>query len=169
MYCRLCPANRGAIVYPCPEEPWHQLQLLSANLFPGVDISEPPANAATEVKTTARIASDDLMRFMFRSRQRVSSLVTEIGRNGRVLRPGHVMRNRLHDVSRITRTLTSFPIPILQRLERVAIELPGQSRNSCTVTSRVWAVAGCTCWNVGLGDTVVVDSFAGGHELSRSP
>ena len=77
---------------------WHQVQLLSANLFPGIDISGPPANAATEKMTTARIASDDLMGFMFRSERRVSFLVAEIGRDGRVLRPGHVMRDRLHDV-----------------------------------------------------------------------
>lgn len=98
MYCRLCPANRGAIVYPWPEEPWHQVQLLSANLFPGIDISGPPANAAAEQMTTARIANDDLMGFMFRSGRMVSFLVTEISRDGRVLRPGHVMRDRLHDV-----------------------------------------------------------------------
>jgi hypothetical protein len=74
------------------------VQLLSANLFPGIDISGPPANAAAGQMTTARIANDDLMGFMFRSGRGLSFLVTEKGRNGGVLRPCHVMRDRPHDV-----------------------------------------------------------------------
>jgi len=64
MYERFCAANCGAVEKPCPNEPWHQVQLLSAKFLPVLTSSTSPNDEATVEKTDAKIAIFSCMRFM---------------------------------------------------------------------------------------------------------
>src|ERR1700674_5277903 len=110
MYCALCPANRGATVYPCPDVPWHQVQLRTLALSPS------PAHEGTVEATIARIAILNPMRFMTPSFHALcihrnndvyiggSSLqITDVGRDRFNLRPRQIVCRRCHDGGCINR------------------------------------------------------------------
>ena len=91
MYRAFCPANRGAIVNPCAEDPWHQVQLRMLKLSPST------ANEGAVEATIARTAIFDLTNLIISTFHFASLvLIAYIGRDRRDLRLGQIVRNQPH-------------------------------------------------------------------------
>src|ERR1700676_3262206 len=88
--------------------------------------------------------------------------LTYVGGDGVNLRSRQIVRRRCHDGGCVDRrTLTSLLLPTCQLTYGVGIELARQSRNFILALA-LGAMTGGTCGNVGFGEAVLVDPFAGG-------